>query len=259
MTEIQTTTAAASPKKLRGSWRSFAIRYTAATLAILPAYAYLDYALPSYTLIHVTDTDTRRMDEDGNFVKKTAPTIGPTRDVAFIYGKYAHVEKDEATGQQKVVVEESRDWASINEDTAWDLLPFPYFKFETADLQASAAYLKGSPAFAKTYGYRFQFWSWFPNTLDLVPWKPDIWIFNWLRVAGMTFFVFAIAGSWYACHKIRRWMHRRIDAAADAARIRAEAIGDQMGAVGDRFDALGNSDGAKAAKRRFWKIFGDWI
>lgn len=259
MTETDTQIVAEAPEKRRGSWRSFAIRYTAAALAIIPAYCYLDYALPSYTLIHVTDTDTRRMDEDGNFVKKTAPSTGPTRDVAFIYGKYAHVETDAATGEQKVVVEEGRDWSSINEDTAWDIFPFPYFKFDTADLQANAAYLKGSPAYAKTYGYRFQFWSWFPNTLELVPWKPNMWILNWLRILGMTFFVAAIGVAWLVCHKLRRWMIGRIDAAAEAARIRAEALGGQLGAMGDGVDAFNNSDGMKTAKRRFWKIFGDWF
>ncbi|WP_327210020.1 DUF1523 family protein [Rhizobium leguminosarum] len=259
MTDIDTTTAVETPRKPRGSWRAFAIRYTAAAIALIPAYMFVDYALPSYTLIHVSDTDTRRMDEDGNFIPKSQPTTGATRDVAFIYGKYAHVEKDAATGTEKVVVEEKRDWSSINEDTGWNFLPFPYFKFDTSDLQANAAYLKGSAAFAKTYGYRFQFWSWFPNTLELVKWEPGMWILNWLRILGMTFFAIAVAGAWFVCHTIRRWVMGRIDAAAEAARIRAEAIGDQMGAVGESIDAFGNSDGVQTAKRRFWKIFGDWI
>jgi hypothetical protein len=236
-------------------WR--VIRYTAAAIVLIPSYIFMDYTLPAYTLIHVSDTDTRRMDEDGNFIPKSQPTTGATRDVAFIYGKYAHVETDPSTGKEKVVVEENRDWSSINEDTGWGY-PF-YFKFDTSDLQANAAYLKGSSAFAKTYAYRFQFWSWFPNTLDLVKWEPGMWILNWLRILGMTFFAMTVAAAWFVCHKIRVAISRRVEAAAEAARIRAEAIGNQMGAVGDSIDAFGNSDGVQTAKRRFWKIFGDWI
>jgi hypothetical protein len=226
-------------------------------MVVIPAYIFMDYTLPAYTLIHVTDTDTRRMDEDGNFIPKSQPTTGATRDVAFIYGKYAHVENDPVTGEQKVVVEEKRDWSSINEDTGWGY-PF-YFKFDTADLQANAAYLKGKAAFAKTYGYRFQFWSWFSNTLDLVKWEPGMWILNWLRIVGMTFFAMAVLGAWFVCHMVRRWVLGRIDAAAEAARIQAEAIANQMGNVGDSVEAFGNSDGMKSARRRLWKIFGDWI
>lgn len=232
-------------------------KVTVAAAAILASYLFLDYTLPRYDLIKPTEIGTRRFDEDGNYIRKTSPATGPTRDVEMIYGKAASIGTD-ASGAEKPVVHPEQDMVYINEDTGWDW-PF-YFKFDTADVQSDAAYHKGEGNFVwvKSYGWRIEFFSWFPNVLEIIKYEPGMTVINWLRYLVVAIWLGLIGTIWHWLRRLQRNIAARVEAAAQAAKEKAEAIGSRVDAVGDRVEAFGNSDGMRTTRRRFWKIFGGW-
>lgn len=233
-------------------------RYTAVAVAIFSSYLFLDYTLPRYDLVKINEIGTRRFDEDGNYIRKTTASSGPTRDVEMIYTKAASVVKDPQTGEEKVVVDPSHDIVFINEDTGWGW-PF-YFKFETADIQSDAAYIKGTDglAYIESYGWRIEFFSWFGNVLSITDYEPGITVINWVRYLVLSIWLALIGTAWYWIRRIKRNIAARVEAAAQAAKVRADALGNSFDAVGNRVEAFSNSEGMQTTRRRFWKIFGDW-
>lgn len=235
------------------------IRRTLAAVAILGSYAFIDYALPTFTLVRVDEIGTRRFDADGNYQPKAGESKGPTRDVEMIYTTLAYFETDPATGKEVPKVyghDEKYKLVYINEDTGFGF-PF-YLKFDTANLQGSAADQRGQFAYMKSFAWRNELFSWFPNALKVIKWEPGMTVINWLRIVVTTIWALGVVGVWYALRVARRKVAERMEAAAEAARARAEALNDQMEAVGGRVDAFSNSAGMQTARRRFWKIFGGW-
>jgi hypothetical protein len=219
-------------------------------------YMFWDYTLPSYSIVKIVEIDTHRMDKDGNFIEKDdLQAVG--RDVFFILSKPTHFEKDPKTGEDVPVADLDKSTISVrNEDTGWR---FPwYFKFDTTDLQGDAAALRDHFAVIETYGYRFQFWSWFANALSVSEYKPGMTIINWTRIVVWTIFAI-LAGFGYALYRrIKKRIAARVEAAAQVAREQAEALGSRVDAVGARVDAFSNSDGMQSARRGWRKLFGDW-
>jgi hypothetical protein len=233
-------------------------KVTVAAAAILTSYLFLDYTLPRYDLIKPTEIGTRRFDEDGNYIRKSSsPVTGPTRDVEMIYGKASTVETD-ASGAEKAVVHPERDMVYINEDTGWSW-PW-YFKFDTADIQSDVAYHKteGNFVWVESYGWRIEFFSWFPNVLKIVKYEPGMTVINWTRYLVLAIWLGLIGTIWYWIRRIQRNISARVEVAAQAAKERADALGDSLDAVGDRVEAFSNSEGMQTTRRRFWKIFGGW-
>lgn len=232
-------------------------KYTAVAVAIFSSYLFLDYTLPRYDLVKINEIGTRRFDEDGNYIRKTTASGGPTRDVEMIFTKAAETTTD-AEGSEKVVVDPDHDIVYINEDTGWGW-PF-YFKFETANLQSDAAYIKGLDglAYIESYGWRIEFFSWFGNVLSITDYEPGITIINWVRYLVLSIWLALIGTAWYWIRRIKRNIAARVEAAAQAAKERADALGDSLDAVGHRVDAFNNSQGMQTTRRRFWKIFGNW-
>lgn len=233
------------------------VKLTAAAIAILSSYLFLDYTLPRIDLVKINEIGTRRFDEDGNYIRKTTASNGPTRDVEMIFTKAASVTTG-ADGKETVVVDPDHDIVYVNEDTGWSW-PF-YFKFETANLQSDAAYIKGLDglAYIESYGWRIEFFSWFGNVLSITDYEPGMTVINWVRYIVLTIWVALIATIWYWTRRIQRNIAARVEAAAQAAKERADAIGDGIDAVGNRVDAFNQSEGMQATRRRFWKIFGNW-
>jgi hypothetical protein len=238
------------------------IKLTVAAAAILASYAFIDHSLPNYTFVKFIDTGTRRFDEDGNYQRKTTASNGPTRDVEMIYTTQAYLEKDPATGELVPKVygngsEEKYKFTLVNEDTGFDLRT-PYFKFDTADLQGSAAELKGQYGWIKSFGWRNQFFSWFHNALGVIKYEPGMTVTNWTRIIGTVIWAIAVGAVWLGLRRLQRKIAARVEAAAQAAKDRADALGDSIDAVGNRVDAFNNSEGMQTTRRRFWKIFGGW-
>ncbi|MEM9099056.1 MAG: DUF1523 family protein [Pseudomonadota bacterium] len=138
------------------------LRYGLATALLLTIGGFLHYSLPDRDIVHIVGTEVVRMDnqlqEDGSLVNKDQPRINA-------------VWPD---GGASVYRNEDTDWS-------WP----PYFKFDSANLQAEAqnyANRGGERTYVviRHYGWRIPWLSMFPNALSvrdaegadeqLIPW-----------------------------------------------------------------------------------------
>ncbi len=134
----------------------------------------LHYNLPQRDIVRIVDTYEERQDFGVNSIFWSSGDAGGgtavNRDVLFI-------QTVKANG--KVMVYR-------NEDTGWRWPP--YFKFDTADLQARAAdaiSTKEDPEWyaMKHYGWRSNFLSAFPNAVKLKPVEgPDVTLIPWMNI-----------------------------------------------------------------------------
>jgi hypothetical protein len=83
-------------------------------------------------------------------------------------------------------------------------------------------------------------------------------VINWTRYLVLAIWLGLIGTIWYWIRRIQRNISARVEVAAQAAKERADALGDSLDAVGDRVEAFSNSEGMQTTRRRFWKIFGGW-
>lgn len=111
----------------------------------------VNYAMPSYEVTQVTGMEARRMDKDG-VISKSNPADGEVRDVFFLF-----TENPES---KKVMVYR-------NEDTGWGLPP--YFKFDSATLQAKAQAFANDRQWVeiKYYGWRIPMMDEFRNVVAI--------------------------------------------------------------------------------------------
>ena len=143
-------------------------------LLFIAGLIWLDVYLPYARTVTITGTEVKRMDEDGP-ISAENPEDGPTRDVYFIFGN-----TDE--GDTLVV---------RNEDTGWSWPP--YFKFDSADMQAVAqkAGADNQRMAVTTYGWRVKMLSWFPNAISLKPISTDEYGHSWARIIGFGLYLMA--------------------------------------------------------------------
>jgi len=121
--------------------------------------AFFHYTLPQTDIVRVTDTYEKRIDYGGNSIFWSGTSVdragqSVNRDVFFIQTR-------RADGDVMVY---------RNEDTGWGWPP--YFKFDTANLQAEAADARsttGAPQYyaLKHYGWRSELLSIYPNAVSL--------------------------------------------------------------------------------------------
>lgn len=119
----------------------------------------VNYVMPSYEDTVVTGMEVRRMDKDG-VISAANPADGEVRDVYFLFTK----RPDES--KEKVMVYR-------NEDTGWGMPP--YFKFNSADIQARAqAYINEQKRVQiKYYGWRISMMNEFRNIVSIKPLKDN--------------------------------------------------------------------------------------
>lgn len=181
--------------------------------------AFFHYTLPQNDIVRVTDTYEQRIEPGNNRLfwaeaqlQNAQGTVG--RDVFFIQAQ--------RPGKGVMVYR--------NEDTGWGWPP--YFKFDTANLQAEANDLRSTsenPQFAliRHYGWRQELFSIYPNAVSIRPIAgPDVGKpIPWLNILILGT-VFAL---WYGLW--RRWRRFR------AARIdpKLEEMQDSWEATEDRF------------------------
>ena len=157
------------------------IRYLNAALwvviaAILIAAAH--YTLPQNDVVRIVNTEVRRVDlgETARWFwarSDTGLAQGDSRDIRFI-------ETIRPDGDPLVF---------RNEDTGWGWPP--YFKFDSANLQARAQDLvstRETPQWVavRHYGWRSELFSIFPNALAVKPVAgPDVRIFPWRMLIAL--------------------------------------------------------------------------
>src|SRR6056297_1645513 len=175
--------------------------WTFRIVILLLVAGFLFYTLPRHDVVRVVDTEVRLQDTGGwnsIFWATSEPqtTESRGRDVKFI----------------STVLESGRTRVFRNEDTGWGWPP--YFKFDSADVQARASDLErvgpeASWALVRYYGVRVQLLSIFPNAVDVRSVEgPDhrvIPLFNIIFLTGLGIMVLLVWRWW------RRFRRNRID------------------------------------------------
>ena len=134
--------------------------------------AFFHYTLPQRDIVRIVSTETRRVDFGANSIFWANSGAGDAvntvnRDILFI----------EAVRENGSVI------VYRNEDTGWGWPP--YYKFDTADLQAEASDListKDAPQWVvvKHYGWRSTWLSIFPNAVKVKPIEdPNVTLIPW--------------------------------------------------------------------------------
>lgn len=199
------------------------VRWTIRILLLLFVASFLHYTLPQRDIVRIVDTEVRRVDFGANsmFWSGSGSGAGDTvsavnRDVFFI---------DAIRPNGAVIVYR-------NEDTGWGWPP--YFKFDTADLNAEAGELISTaeaPEWVaiRHYGWRNNWFSIFPNALSIKPVEgPDVRLIPWFNIVFLT----VLAGIAITIWRLwRNFRMRRIDPvledideAGDAARDRVTGL-----------------------------------
>lgn len=164
-------------------------------------FAFLNYTLPQHDIARISDTYEKRVDFAENSIfwansgggSATAPI---NRDVFFIQAF--------RTNDKPMIYR--------NEDTGWGWPP--YFKFDTANLQAEASDLISKKSAGSTqwvsirhYGWRNEFLSIYPNAISVKPVAgPDVRIIPWLNIIILTLMAALVWGIWARWKKF--WTRR---------------------------------------------------
>jgi hypothetical protein len=163
--------------------------------------AFLHYTLPQHDIARITDTYEKRVNPGTNsiFWSKADTGENPTaaeRDVFFI--------QTFRTNDKPMIYR--------NEDTGWGWPP--YFKFNTANLQARASDLMSKKSAEdaqwvaiRHYGWRNEFFSIYPNAISL--WAvdgPEARIIPWFNIILLTLLA---AGYWAIRVRWNRFWKRR--------------------------------------------------
>lgn len=184
------------------------IKWTFWGIVLVVCAAFLHYTLPRYDTVRITDTYETRVDFGSNAIfwsraaSGDAPVAG-SRDVFFI----------------QTIRPNGRPRIYRNEDTGWGWPPF--FKFNTANLQAAAADLRSTQAdpqwvAIRHYGWRNEFLSIFPNALSVRPVAgPDVRVVPWFSIVVL---VLLVALIWGVTVRVRRFWARRFGPPQPAAR-----------------------------------------
>ena len=167
--------------------------------------AFLHYTLPQTDIARITDTYEKRIDFGENSIFWSNQGTGDAeamtnRDIFFIQTKLAN---------DSVMVYR-------NEDTGWGWPP--YFKFDTANLQAEAADLKSTAETPKWvairhYGWRNEFLSIYPNAISIWPVEgPDVRYIPWFNIIVL---ITLAALLWAIRVRWMRFRERRLDPGPD--------------------------------------------
>jgi hypothetical protein len=162
------------------------IKWGLRILLVLIVGLFLHYTLPQRDIVRISDTSNRITQIGGNWIFYSIEDTGTgaeqntTRDIRFIDAVYADGD---------VMVYR-------NEDTGW-FWP-PYFKWDSATLQAEAANLvstRAAPEWVAIthYGWRIPFFSAFPNAVSITPVEgPDVRLVPWVNLFLLGFLAFLV-------------------------------------------------------------------
>lgn len=200
------------------------VKWTFLTVIFLIVASFLHYTLPQRDIVRIVNTEVRRVDFGANSWFWSSSGSGDAvnqtnRDVPFIEAVYPDGD---------VIVYR-------NEDTGWGWPP--YFKFDSANLQAEARDLvstKDNPQWVavRHYGWRQQLFSIFPNAVSMKPVAgPDVRLIPWFNIV---FLVLLLALLWAIWRRWQRFRRRRIDPMIDEAAEAWDRVDDRADAAADR-------------------------
>ena len=209
-------------------------------IVLLVLGLYFHYILPQHDIVKVTSTEIIRTDFSAfNRIFYAQADSGaaeqPTRDLRLI-----NTQKQNTFLLGFIPRDSSSVMVYRNEDTGW-IYP-PYFKFDSADLQAAAANLaRGDEWVVVThYGWRIRWASVYPNAVGVRAVSgPDVTIIPWFNIF---FFIFLMAAVLFVRAAWRQFRERSVDPLLDAA--------------GDQIDEV--QAGVAERKGRFSRWLGTW-
>jgi hypothetical protein len=187
-------------------------------LLVLIVGSFLHYVLPQHDIARITSTEVIRTDftsfnrmfyaqaDSGNAEQ-------PTRDLRLI-----NTERRKTLLFGFVPRDAYGVMVFRNEDTGW-IWP-PYFKFDSSDLQATAAANVSSAAAPQWvvithYGWRNRFFSIYPNAIGIRPVAgPDVTIVPWFNIF---FFGFLVVAYFFVRAMWRQFRERSVDPLLDNA------------------------------------------
>ncbi|QDY69709.1 DUF1523 family protein [Qingshengfaniella alkalisoli] len=176
------------------------VKWVLIALPVLIVLGFLHYTLPRHDVVRIVESEVRRIELGNNTLfwgsaEPSAANAG-NRDVKFISG----------------IKPNGRTIVYRNEDTGWGWPP--YFKINSADVQARAADLTSTAAapqwvIVKRYGWRNQFFSIYPNVLSLKATdSPDPRIIPWFNIALLTGLAVLVLWIW---RMLARFKRNRVD------------------------------------------------
>lgn len=180
--------------------------------------AFFHYTLPQHDVARIADTYEKRIDFGENSIFWSNQGTGDAentanRDVFFIQAFRTN----------------NRPMIYRNEDTGWGWPP--YFKFDTANLQAEANNLRSTAndpqwVVIKHYGWRNEFLSIYPNAISVRPVDgPDVRIIPWLNIVIL---LFVAAVFWAIWVRWRRFRAARIDPVLEDIEEGFDAAGESL-------------------------------
>ena len=177
------------------------LKWSIRVLLLLIVGGFLHYNLPDRDIVRIVNTEVRRVDFGINSVFWQNSGAGDA--VASVNRDVLFIETIRPNGKPLVF---------RNEDTGWGWPP--YFKFNTADLQAEAKNLESKEAApiwvaVRHYGWRNQFFSIFPNATSIKQVSgPDERLIPWFNIVFLTILTVIVLILWRLWRNFRR---RRID------------------------------------------------
>lgn len=203
-------------------------------LVVLLVGGFLHYTLPRHLVLRIVETEVRRVEVPAGSLfwggSEPSDKTSGSRDVKFISG----------------VSENGTTWVFRNEDTGWGWPPF--YKFDSADVQARAADSTSSRdapewMLVRYYGWRSNLLSIFPNALSVSPATgPDMRVIPWFNMVVLAGLISIVVAGRIA---VRRFWRNRVDPMV--ARV-SEGFGD----AGDAGDAAKERIRGKRQKFREW-------
>lgn len=207
------------------------LKWTIRILLLAVVVAFLHYTLPHRDVVRITNTYNRLTEVGANWMFYASPDSGTgqnnLRDIRFIEAFQ--------TNNRPIVYR--------NEDTGW-IWP-PYFKYNSANLQAQAANLRSTAqdpqwVVVTHYGWRIPIMSIYPNAVRVRPVAgPDVQIFPWVNIVILALLALIALLFWRMWRQFRRRVidpvFRRADARWDQVEARAEEAGERGRAARGRF------------------------
>ncbi|OSP56184.1 DUF1523 family protein [Pseudoruegeria sp. SK021] len=212
------------------------IKWTFLALVALLIGGFLHYTLPSNDVVRIVENEVRRVEigNNGLFWGGSEPADATTnnRDVKFI----------------SAIREGGGTIVYRNEDTGWGWPP--YYKFNSADIQARAADLVSTSqapqwVLIKHYGWRNQLFSIYPNVLSLKAVdSPDVSTIPWIKILVLGGL---LALALFVRSVLKRFWANRVDpVVADVA--------DAFDDAGDRVDARAKKFRGRRQRFREWWV-----
>lgn len=180
----------------------FYVKWGVRLVLLLLVAAFLHYTLPQHDIARINDTYEKRIDFGVNSIFWASGGSGNAsgtvnRDVFFI----------------QAFRNDGEPMVYRNEDTGWGWPP--YFKFDTANLQAEASNLISKKdeetaqwVAIRHYGWRSELFSIFPNAVEVWPVAgPDVGIIPWRNIVIL---VVLFATYWAIRVRVLRFWRRRV-------------------------------------------------